>query len=130
MDPFVILPDACSYVDHQVLKLQEPPDMVPNGEMPRHVMLSVERSLVDRVSPGTRVHVLGVSSIFNSSATVSHMFRVCFGYCQCGIFLYMTSNKSVCEKDWRSRTRDTQACELAARVTRRHAGHLCGKPGL
>ena len=82
MDPFVILPDACSYVDHQVLKLQEPPDMVPNGEMPRHVMLSVERSLVDRVSPGTRVHVLGVSSIFNSSATVSHMFRVCFGYRQ------------------------------------------------
>ena len=68
LDPFVIVPDKCHYVDHQVLKLQEPPDTVPTGEMPRHILLSVDRELVDAVSPGTRVAVLGVSSIFNASA--------------------------------------------------------------
>lgn len=51
--------------------------MVPNGEMPRHVLLSVERSLVDRVSPGTRVHVLGVASIFSGGGKVRGCFCAC-----------------------------------------------------
>ena len=67
MDPFVIVPDSCTYVDQQTLKLQESPEDVPTGEMPRNILLSVDRSLVDRVSPGTRVSVMGVSSIFNAA---------------------------------------------------------------
>lgn len=73
IDPFVIVPDQCTYVDHQVLKLQEPPDMVPNGEMPRHVLLSVERSLVDTIAPGTRVSVLGIASIFTAAGKVTQL---------------------------------------------------------
>ena len=38
--------------DQQTLKLQENPESVPTGEMPRHVMLSCERYLVDRAVPG------------------------------------------------------------------------------
>eukprot|EP00981_Chlorochromonas_danica_P003705 scaffold684_cov167-Ochromonas_danica.AAC.4 len=62
----VIMADLCEYIDQQTLKLQESPEVVPTGEMPRHIMLSVDRYLVDRVSPGTRVSVLGVVSLFNS----------------------------------------------------------------
>ena len=43
LDPFFILPDKCKCVDFQILKLQEAPDSVPHGEMPRHVQLFLER---------------------------------------------------------------------------------------
>ena len=68
LNPFVLLPDGSEYVDQQTLKLQESPEVVPTGEMPRNVLLSVDRRLIDRVPPGTRVSVLGVSCLFTSNA--------------------------------------------------------------
>ena len=43
LDPFFIMPDKCKCVDFQVLKLQESPDAVPHGEMPRHMQLYCDR---------------------------------------------------------------------------------------
>lgn len=43
LDPYVILHDKSDFVDQQVIKLQEAPDMVPVGELPRHVSLSADR---------------------------------------------------------------------------------------
>ena len=43
VDPFYIVPDKCKCVDFQVLKLQEIPESVPNGEMPRHMQLYCDR---------------------------------------------------------------------------------------
>jgi DNA replication licensing factor MCM5 len=43
MDPYVIVHDKCSFVDSQVLKLQEAPDMVPVGDLPRHTILNADR---------------------------------------------------------------------------------------
>ena len=63
MDPFFIMPEKCRCVDFQILKLQEAPDSVPHGEMPRHMSLFVDRFLCDQVVPGNRVTVLGVYSI-------------------------------------------------------------------
>jgi len=63
LDPYFILPDKCKCVDFQILKLQEAPDSVPHGEMPRHVKLFLERSLCDKVVPGNRVSILGIFSI-------------------------------------------------------------------
>eukprot|EP00092_Neocalanus_flemingeri_P025492 GFUD01027640.1.p1 GENE.GFUD01027640.1~~GFUD01027640.1.p1 ORF type:complete len:749 (-),score=252.70 GFUD01027640.1:1872-4058(-) len=63
LDPFYILPDNCKCVDFQNLKLQESPESVPHGEMPRHMQLFVDRSLVERAVPGNRVTVIGVYSI-------------------------------------------------------------------
>ncbi|KAL7543076.1 hypothetical protein ACHAXR_012393 [Thalassiosira sp. AJA248-18] len=64
--PYAVLPDDCLFVDQQTLKLQEAPEMVPTGEMPRSVLITVERGLVDRAPPGTRVTVLAIASLFNS----------------------------------------------------------------
>ena len=66
-NPFVIMADHCEYIDQQTLKLQESPEVVPTGEMPRNIMLSVDRYLVDRVAPGTRVEVMGVVSLFSNN---------------------------------------------------------------
>ena len=46
-----------------MLKIQEAPDLVPTGEMPRSFVLTSDRYLVDKVSPGMRVTVVGVFSI-------------------------------------------------------------------
>jgi Predicted ATPase involved in replication control, Cdc46/Mcm family len=65
--PYAVVPDDCQFVDQQTLKLQEAPEVVPTGEMPRSVLLAVERGLVDRAPPGTRVSIVGIVSLFNSS---------------------------------------------------------------
>ncbi|KAK0132419.1 DNA replication licensing factor mcm5 [Merluccius polli] len=59
MDPYFIIPDRCVCVDFQTLRLQEAPDAVPHGEMPRHLQLY----LCDRVVPGNRVTIMGIYSI-------------------------------------------------------------------
>lgn len=47
----VIMADQCEYIDQQTLKLQESPEAVPTGEMPRHIMLSVDRSVASHALP-------------------------------------------------------------------------------
>jgi len=69
LDPFFIMPDKCHCVDFQVLKLQELPDHIPQGEMPRHLQLYCDRYLCDRVVPGNRVLILGIYSIKKVSKT-------------------------------------------------------------
>jgi len=66
LDPFVVLPAESRFVDTQKLKLQERPEDVPTGELPRHCILIADRALVDRVVPGTRVTVLGIHSLMSS----------------------------------------------------------------
>ncbi|XP_035205917.1 DNA replication licensing factor mcm5-B-like [Stegodyphus dumicola] len=63
VDPYFIVPDKCECVDFQLLKMQETPDNVPHGEMPRHMQLYCDRNLCERVVPGNRVTVLGIYSI-------------------------------------------------------------------
>lgn len=67
VDPFVILHERCSFVDAQTLKLQEAPDMVPVGELPRHMLLSVDRALCGKVVPGANIIATGIFSTFASS---------------------------------------------------------------
>jgi len=68
VDPYFILPDKCKCVDFQTLKLQEAPDSVPHGEMPRHMSLFVDRSLCEKTVPGNRVTVLGIYTIKTAKA--------------------------------------------------------------
>ncbi|KAI8909693.1 MCM2/3/5 family-domain-containing protein, partial [Gorgonomyces haynaldii] len=60
LDPYVIVHEKSKFVDQQYLKLQEPNETVPVGELPRHLLLSVDRYLTGQVNPGTRVTVTGV----------------------------------------------------------------------
>lgn len=69
LDPYVIVHDKSKFVDQQSLKIQETPDKVPVGELPRHILLSADRYLSNKVGPGTRVTVTGIYSIFQSSTS-------------------------------------------------------------
>mmetsp|Transcript_12957 Transcript_12957/g.30281 ORF Transcript_12957/g.30281 Transcript_12957/m.30281 type:complete len:749 (-) Transcript_12957:34-2280(-) len=59
-NPFRVVDDLCDYVDEQILRLQELPEHVPTGEMPRHVDLISQQYLVDMVTPGTRMTAVGI----------------------------------------------------------------------
>ncbi|XP_077300178.1 minichromosome maintenance 5 [Arctopsyche grandis] len=63
LDPYFIIPDKCHCVDYQILKLQELPESIPQGEIPRHLQLYCERYLCERAVPGTRACVLAIYSI-------------------------------------------------------------------
>lgn len=69
LDPFFVLPDSCKCVDSQILKLQETPENVPNGEIPRHIQLYVDRYLCDKIVPGNRVTITGIYSIRKGANT-------------------------------------------------------------
>lgn len=66
VDPYQILADSSTYIDQQRLKLQENPEDVPTGEMPRHITLAAERYLCEVVKPGTRVTVIGVYTTYEA----------------------------------------------------------------
>jgi DNA replication licensing factor MCM5 len=67
--PYTVVPDESMFVDQQTLKLQEAPERVPTGEMPRSVLAAVERSLVDICPPGTRVSVLCIPTLFTQASS-------------------------------------------------------------
>ena len=43
LDPYFVMPDKCQCIDFQILKLQEAPEFVPHGEMPKHIQLYCDR---------------------------------------------------------------------------------------
>lgn len=71
LDPYLIIHSKSTFADQQTLKLQEAPDMVPVGELPRHMLLSADRYLTGKVVPGSRVIITGIYSTFQSSRNVS-----------------------------------------------------------
>lgn len=65
-DSYVIVHDKSTFVDQQILKLQEAPGLVPVGEMPRHILLQADRYLTNQVVPGTRVTIVGIYAIYQT----------------------------------------------------------------
>ncbi|KAF6003170.1 minichromosome maintenance protein 5 [Cyanidiococcus yangmingshanensis] len=66
LDSYEVIPQESVFVDHQTVKLQELPESVPTGEVPRSLLMVLERNLIDRVAPGERVSVVGVFSTYAS----------------------------------------------------------------
>jgi DNA replication licensing factor MCM4 len=52
--------NRCAFADRQVIRLQETPDAVPDGQTPHTVSISAYDELVDVAKPGDRVRVTGV----------------------------------------------------------------------
>eukprot|EP00924_Labyrinthula_sp_SR-Ha-C_P008796 augustus_masked-scaffold_2-processed-gene-3.42-mRNA-1 protein AED:0.03 eAED:0.03 QI:0/-1/0/1/-1/1/1/0/766 len=56
--------DECQYIDQQITTIQELPEETPTGEMPRKIQVMCERSLIDKVRPGSRAQIVGMFSVF------------------------------------------------------------------
>ena len=66
MYPYTAIPDESKFADQQVIKLQETPNHVPTGEMPRSVMCTMDGTLVDTAPPGTRIAILCIPTLLTS----------------------------------------------------------------
>ncbi|KAI0966676.1 MCM2/3/5 family protein [Xylaria arbuscula] len=69
LDPYFVVHEKSRFVDQQIIKLQEAPDQVPVGELPRHVLISADRFLTNRVVPGSRCTIMGIFSIYQSKGS-------------------------------------------------------------
>ena len=47
--------------------MQESPEMIPTGEIPRSLSVCVSKYLVDKLSPGTRVTLTGIYTVTENS---------------------------------------------------------------
>ena len=63
MDCYAIVPEESILIDQQTLKLQELPEAVPTGEIPRTFQICLDRVLVNKIAPGTRVTLTGIYSV-------------------------------------------------------------------
>ena len=57
---FQLIHNRCKFADKQQVKLQETPEMIPDGATPQTVLAFAYDELVDNVQPGDRVEVCGV----------------------------------------------------------------------
>lgn len=55
-----LIHNRCEFSDRQVVRLQETPDVVPDGQTPHTVTLCVYDELVDVSKPGDRVEITGI----------------------------------------------------------------------
>ena len=59
-DSLQIVHNRCNFADKQVIKLQETPDSVPDGQTPHSVSLCAYDELVDVCKAGDRIEVTGI----------------------------------------------------------------------
>lgn len=59
-DSMQIVHNRCIFADKQVIKLQETPDSVPDGQTPHSVSLCAYEELVDVCKAGDRIEVTGI----------------------------------------------------------------------
>lgn len=71
LDSYRVMPYHCDLMDTQTLKLQEAPEDLPTGEIPRTFLLQTERALIDQMQPGQRVKLLGVLKAFSKISSNS-----------------------------------------------------------
>eukprot|EP00931_Biecheleriopsis_adriatica_P091202 TRINITY_DN650_c0_g1_i1.p1 TRINITY_DN650_c0_g1~~TRINITY_DN650_c0_g1_i1.p1 ORF type:complete len:754 (-),score=176.32 TRINITY_DN650_c0_g1_i1:265-2526(-) len=67
-NPFVLVGDLCDMEADQQIRLQELPEHVPVGEMPRSIDLCAHLYGVDLCTPGTRLTCIGIFCATEASA--------------------------------------------------------------
>ena len=65
--PYRVLEEQSTFIDYQILKIQEITENIPTGEIPRTYKMCVERYLCDKLIPGNRVFITGVYAVRESS---------------------------------------------------------------
>ncbi len=73
---FIHVKERSVYVDYQKIVVQERPEDVPGGQMPRSIEVKLLDDLVDTARPGDRVAVVGVVRLEQASARVNALFDV------------------------------------------------------
>lgn len=73
LDPYVVIPDCSKFSDYQLLKIQEAPEDVPAGEMPRHISGSVDRALANASIPGSRNLFVAIAEMIHTNKNIQRI---------------------------------------------------------
>lgn len=57
---FRLIPEESTFVDWQMIQLQERPEELPPGQLPRSIECTLQGDIVDITRPGDRVYVVGI----------------------------------------------------------------------
>ncbi len=57
---FILVKEKSTYIDYQKIVVQERPEDVPGGQMPRSIEVKLTGDLVDTARPGDRVQIAGI----------------------------------------------------------------------
>lgn len=57
---FILLHDKCVFTSKQMMKIQENPSSIPEGETPQTIFAYLYDELVDTARPGDRVQIVGI----------------------------------------------------------------------
>lgn len=66
----------CTYRDHQVVTIQELPELSPPGQLPRSLDVILDDDLADAVKPGDRIQLIGVYRSLGGALNDSAAFKV------------------------------------------------------
>ncbi len=58
--PFELIKEESLFEDWQMIRLQERPEQLRGGKMPRHIEVILRDDLVDKVQPGNRILLTGI----------------------------------------------------------------------
>ena len=58
-----IKPESSTFIDFQILRLQELPEDLPPGQLPHYIDITIKQDLVDNARPGDRVILTGIVRI-------------------------------------------------------------------
>ena len=72
---FTLIHNLSHFSDKQMIKLQEAPDEMPQGQTPHTIVLFAHNNLVDAVMPGDRVSVTGIYRAATHKPNFEHNFQ-------------------------------------------------------
>lgn len=77
---FELLPEKSTFIDWQKIVVQEKPEEVPGGQIPRSIEIILTGDIVDVARPGDRVIVIGTLRVAPISSLDRHSPRALFSF--------------------------------------------------
>ncbi|GAA5885550.1 hypothetical protein JCM6882_007464 [Rhodosporidiobolus microsporus] len=74
-NPLEIEHGLSTFLDHQMIMVQEMPERAPAGQLPRSVEIVMEDDLVDKCKPGDRIQIVGVYRSLGGGTNGSAHFK-------------------------------------------------------
>ncbi|GAA5943425.1 MCM DNA helicase complex subunit MCM3, partial [Sporobolomyces koalae] len=74
-NPLEIEHGLSTFMDHQMIAIQEMPERAPAGQLPRSVEVVMEDDLVDKCKPGDRLQIVGAYRSLGGGASGSAHFK-------------------------------------------------------